>query len=153
MPYYTSEECSTAITSLITSNLDSLTPGGGDKIQGVYAAEQRLVPKFPAVMVAPGPIGRVLVQTGMQVELSIRVLIYIMHAKINKTKTQRTHEDQQMARNIVNLLHLNKTLGQNVITSLVETEVPGSLAGPQGLAVVGTRLTWVATQREHIWQN
>jgi len=151
MPFYTTEECATYISDLIWANRATLTPAGGDEIAGVYPAEQRIVPKYPAVMVVPGPIGRQLVQTGMQVELVLRVFIYLMHAKLTKTRTRRTQEDLQLGRNVVNLLHNDFKLGGNVVTSLVEAEDPGSLAGPQGLAVVGNRLTWRGQQREHIW--
>ena len=151
MPFYSSEECATFISELLAANKSEFTPPGGDEVKDIYPAEQRLVPKFPAFLIVPGPINRQLVQTGMQAELSLRVFIYIMHAKLTKTRSERTQEDIRMARKVSQFLHANKKLDGNVIHSLVEAEIPGSLAGPQGLAVVGTRLDWVATQREVLW--
>src|SRR5688500_4568309 len=151
MPFYSTEECATEISELLAANKSQFTPTGGDEVKDIYPAEQRLVPKFPAFLVVPGPIGRQLVQTGMQAELTLRVFIYIMHAKLTKTRTERTQEDIRMAEKVSQFLHENKTLDGNVIHSLVETETPGSLAGTQGQAVVGTRLDWVAMQRKHLW--
>lgn len=151
MPYYTTEECSTAIAAYLESIKAQLTPTGGDPVQDIWPAEQKLVPRYPAIMVAPGPLSRMLVATGMQVELTLRVMIYVMHAKLTKTRTQRTQEDIKMSREVVKKLHENRTLSGNVVVGLVTGEDPGSLAGPQGLAVVGTRLTWEGQQREKLW--
>ena len=153
MSFYTTEECATFIRDYIWTNRATLTPNGGDPLEAAYGADQRIVPKYPAVMVVPGAIERVLVQTGMQVELILRVAVYVMHGRLSKTNTQRTVEDLKMARNIVNLLHANQRLDGNVITGMVENEAPGAMPGPSNSLIKGTRLLWRAQQREHIWQT
>jgi len=153
MPFYSTEECATFIKDLIWDNRASLTPVGGDELKAAYPADQKLIPTFPSVIVVPDTVERELVATGMQVALMLNVQIYVMHAKLTKTKTRRTQEDIQMARNIVTLLHQNRTMDNNVIVGVVFREDPGRLSTPQGQAVVGTRLSWRAEQREHIWAS
>ncbi len=141
MPYYDNLDVIDALYTKFTTNKSTL----GIKFVGY--ADEELLPKYPALVLASGNLAREIYSThGFRNE--ILVDIFILHAALNKSRKARTREDLLLCRAIVNLLHLDMTLNGNVINGFVASEVPGEVVNDRGDPVVGTRLTWTCQIRE-----
>lgn len=73
--------------------------------------------------------------------------IYVMHGKLTLDRQQRNKADLELATRVTNLLHVDRTLGGQVVSSLVKSEEPGTVS-TQNDTIIGTQLRFVATQRE-----
>lgn len=105
--------------------------------------DEPLLPKYPAALVMAAPFKKDIHGTHTWL-LTMRAEIYIMHAKMTEKRATRNKEDLQLATRVVAFLELDMSLGQRLIHSFVESEVPGAMPPrtEKGAAVVSTRLAW-----------
>lgn len=136
--YATPEEVLDHLYNLLVANKTSLGLGF------VGYAEERLIPKYPAVQVAAEPLIRELHGTH-QFKVTFNMSLWVYHAKLTDSHRVRTRNDLLTVTAIRNLLHANLTLGGNIIFGYVDSENPGVLASPKNDPVVGTRMTWTGT--------
>lgn len=145
MPYFTEpEEALDYIYNLLVENQGPLGLGY------VGYADEKLLPKYPAVVVSFNtPVDRVLGPTGT-FNLTWVVQIIVYHARLTASHKTRTREDMQLAAAIRNLLHTDYQAGGGVIFGFVVSERPGLLADDKGQANVSTMLIWTGDSRAPI---
>ena len=122
----------------------------GDSALGFkYVAkyDERLLPQYPAVLIMGGPLQKEVHGTHT-FAVSLRVDIYLFHAKLTEDRQTRNYNDLVKATQLVNLLEADPTLGGRVIFGWVESEVPGVNPPRQARAetVISTRISYQATQ-------
>jgi hypothetical protein len=136
------------IVDMIVARLEAQSGPLGLKYVGAY--DEKLIPKYPAVVVLPGPRAKQLhgthtFQTAFQVEL------YIYHANLTLNKRERSKADLQLVERIETELDsdfrwIDEDGGASLIHGYVTNENPGILqprVGKTG-SVICTRLTWNA---------
>lgn len=114
---------------------------------GMY--DETLIPKYPAMVISPGPTAKTIVGTH-KFEIQFRTIIWVYHARLTLTHQQRSLADLQLASAITALLDADIQMSDNVIHSYVESEVPGVIQPrtTKSDAVVGTRLShWALAQK------
>ena len=136
--YSTPEEVIDHFYNLLVANQTALGLGF------VGYAEERLVPKYPAVQVSAEPLTRELHGTH-QFKVDFNLSFWVYHAKLTESHRVRTKNDLLKVTEIRNLLHSDFTLGGMIIFGFVDSENPGVLAQARGDASVGTRMTWTGT--------
>jgi hypothetical protein len=113
-------------------------------------ADERLLPKYPAVVVSLNvPVDRTLGPTGT-FNLGWAVQLVVYHAKLTRGHRTRTREDMQLAAAIRKKLHEDYKAGGGVIFGYVRSERPGIIADDRGTANVATSLIWTADSRAPI---
>jgi len=143
----TPEECVEAISELISDNAERLG------IQYVGKNDERLLPRYPAVVVSGG-MKRKEVHATHTFNVELYTTIWVYHAAITKTHQERSMEDMVFATALEALLEDDKTLGQRVIFCYVESSVPGVYAprSGRGEPVVGTKINWYALSQKR-WED
>lgn len=137
--YVTNEECLDAIKALIEdANLN---------LGYIGDSEEALVPKYPAVLVTAGEKSRIVHATAT-FKLNLNVVIWVYHAKLTDTHSQRTRADAELCTEIEDVVHADPTLGQNVIFGFIDSVVPGVVATPKKAPIVGSRMTWTGVSEE-----
>lgn len=119
-------------------------------INYVGFGNERLLGKYPSVVVTPDPLDRSVVATH-QFAVILNVSIWVYHAKLTEGHKIRTMEDIKLAEEVTKALHADYTLGGNVVFGFVDGETPGAVARlvqGKAQAVIGTRLTWTAESRQ-----
>lgn len=111
--------------------------------------DEKRLPTYPAVVVSAGPRGKEVHGTHT-FAVTLRVLLWVYHAKLDESHRQRSIDDLALVEAIENLLETDMTLGGKVIFGFVEDEQPGVMQPKSAKSelVVGTKMTWVgATQK------
>jgi hypothetical protein len=103
--------------------------------------DERVITKYPAVVVDSGPTEREIHGTH-KFKNTFHIVFWVYHAGMNLTYQRRTQEDLLLVREITNLLHSDLTLGGNIVFGYIDSSIPGLFQRPKGSAVVGTRMTW-----------
>lgn len=112
-------------------------------LEYVAKYDEPLLPKYPAVQIMSAPFDKQLHGTHTW-SLTLRAIIYVMHARMTESRRTRNYEDLLLATQVVEYLESDLKLGGRVIHSWVESETPGAVPPrtSRGAAVVSTRLTW-----------
>jgi hypothetical protein len=106
--------------------------------------EEVLYPSYPAALVQPGNFQKDLHGTATFL-VTLRAVIYIMHADLTQAKRARSLEDCLLATQVIQLIEGdNLTLGGHVIAGHIESEqfAPLPPRSQQSPAVISTRLQW-----------
>jgi hypothetical protein len=113
-------------------------------IEFVGAYNERLLPRYPAIVLTAGSVDKELHGTHTFL-MRIRIFIYVYHAQMRLNDAQRSLADLTLATDVVEFVERDMTLGEKIIQGWVETEFPGArqIDVNKGLVVVGTRLTWM----------
>lgn len=115
-------------------------------LEYVAYADDTLVPKYPAAVVAPG-------ETTSQVHGTHYFLrrftleILVMHARMTKSRAIRIKEDLELTTRLVDVLAVDPDCGENCVFSFVSNETPINIANDRNQPVVGTHLLWQAEAR------
>jgi hypothetical protein len=112
-------------------------------IEFVATHEERLIPRYPAVVISAGVVTKE-VHATHTFNVTLRCIIWVYHANLTETHRERNQHDLELATALIALLEDDKTFGNRLIFSFVESETPGVLAARFGRsdAIVGTRLAW-----------
>jgi hypothetical protein len=121
-------------------------------IRFVGYGEERLIPEYPAVLVAAGPIVRE-VHSTHTFQLTMIAELWIYHAKLSESHHMRTRQDLELVTRVREVLHDNLTCNdeaglKQVIFSYVNAEDPAFIRRPRNEAVVGSRITWNCVTQE-----
>jgi hypothetical protein len=145
--FYSNDQCVQYIHNVLDAYKGNFT-AGNQVVMGVYYGDVNVIREYPAIVVVPMPMLRVPRETGYFLD-TFTINVFIYHANITKSKTDRNKEDMQLATQVTRFLHSSphNRLGGGVIQGWVQREESGRLIGPRG-AVVGTRLEWTGMQRE-----
>lgn len=117
------------------------------EIAFVSKGEERLIPEYPAVLVAPEGKSRDLHGTHT-FQLRFFFTLWVYHARMEKSHSQRLEDDILLVENIEDFLHGNLGLGGRVIQGWVTSENPGFFNRAKGEVVVGTRMVYEAISQE-----
>lgn len=110
--------------------------------------EMRL-PQYPAVVVSAA--GRTKELHGTHTfAVTLRVLLWVYHAKLDVGHRQRSDEDLMLVEGIEEVLESDMTFGERIIFGYVEDQQPGVMQPKSAKSelVVGTRMTWVAASQK-----
>lgn len=119
-------------------------------INYVGYGDERLLGKYPSLVVTPDPLTREVSGTHT-FRIGINVSIWVYHANLAVGHKIRTMEDIRLAEEVTKLLHRDYTMGGNVVFGFVDGEQPGVISrvvGGRAQSVVGTRLTWSAISQQ-----
>lgn len=113
-------------------------------IEFVGAYNERLLPRYPAIVLSAGSVDKELHATHTFL-MRIRVFVYVYHAQMRLNDAQRSLEDLKLSSDVVQFMERDMSLGGKIVQGWVETEFPGArqVDVTKGLVVVGTRLTWM----------
>lgn len=132
---------------MVTDRLETQSGPLGLRYVGKY--DEQIIPEYPAVVVVPGPRGKVI--HGLRTyNVALRLDLYIYHANITMTKRERSKADLQLVSLIEQELEKDLRWNGNLIHAYVSSEEPGVLQprANKSTMVICTRLTWTAmTQR------
>ncbi len=133
----TPEEAIDMLYQLINDNAGML----GMEYVGRY--DENLLPRYPNIVISPGQKNKE-VHATHTFNVQLRATLWIYHAKLTVTHTERSEEDLAFATAVENLIEEDKTFGGRVIFSFVESSTPGVIAPRigKGDGIVGTRLAW-----------
>lgn len=115
-------------------------------ISYVTISSDRLLPEYPAAIVAYDGLSRE-DHTTHYFKVIIRCDIMLLHGNLDVPRQERIIEDLELVTRVVQSLHSDRTLGGEVIHSFVSSEDAGAVE-TENITVVGTRLSFVAEQRE-----
>jgi hypothetical protein len=118
-------------------------------LQYIGKYDEKMIPKYPAVVVSAGGVTKVIGGTH-KYTLEIRTFVWVYHGKATLTYTERSLADLQLATAIVASVEADMTLGGNVVHGYFVDETPGVLQprATKSDLIVGTRLAhWVMTQK------
>jgi hypothetical protein len=132
---------------LLTYLRDRLeTEKGSLGLAYVTIAGDRLTPEYPAAVISYDRTTRE-DHTTHYFLVQVYCDILLLHASLNESRQERTLSDLELVTRVVTSLHADRTLGGEVIHSYVQSEDAG-VAESENLTIVGTRLSFVAEQRE-----
>lgn len=139
-------------TEEVVSYMEALFSVEGEGLGFAYVGlgNEQLVPKFPALIIVPGPVVREIHGTH-QFKVTFNEVMYIYHAELSISHKARTIEDLKLVAAVVDRLHEDMTLGGNVIYGWVDSEAPGMLHRQTEsftTSIVGTRITWQGEVRQ-----
>lgn len=140
---YSAKEARNLVKDKITTNMTTLGIGY------VGVDDEKRLPRYPAVVVSVGPRDKQLHSTG-SFAVSLRVFIWVYHAKLDIGHRERSDDDLDLATAIESLLESDMTWGDTLIHSWVESQVPGLFQprAEKSDLVIGTRLTWVGLSQQ-----
>jgi hypothetical protein len=138
------EEAVEMLYDLIRENAGVL----GMEYVGQY--DENLLPRYPNVVISPGVKTKEVHGTHTFL-VTLRCILWIYHAQLTVTHTERSQEDLAFATAIETLIETDKTFGQRVIFGFVESSTPGIIAARtgKGEGIVGTRLAWECITEQH----
>ena len=144
--FSTPEEILDYLHDLMTLNMEQFG------VRFVGYGEERLIPEYPAILVAAGPVTRE-VHATHTFQLTLICELWIYHAKLSESHHIRTREDLLLVTAVREVLHDNLTCpaengDKQVIFSYVNAEDPAIIRRPRNEAVVGTRCEWNALTQE-----
>ena len=125
---------------------------GNIGLEYVAFADETLIPKYPAAIVAPAQTTTEMVAT-RQFKRIFYVEILVMHAKLTVSRAIRKKEDLELTTRVVDVLHDHYTCGDlltgvnQAVFSYVTSEVPQNIAANKNTPVIGTQLSWQAEVR------
>lgn len=122
------------IYDLLTDNKQELG------IEDVFDGDQELIPRTPAICVLIGDYGRELTGAPFRTDNAFTIYLMVYHAKIQDNQLNY-RECNELAEAVMDLMHQNKTLGDNVIHGFVTSIEPGYVRQGRSLSYV-SRLTW-----------
>lgn len=108
---------------------------------------ERLIREYPAVLVSPEGTARDIHGTHT-FSLMFTLNLWVYHAKLDRSHSQRTLEDLLLVSSITDKLHEDMTLGRRLIFGFITQESPGFFNRPKGEAVVGTRMVYEGRSQE-----
>jgi hypothetical protein len=113
-------------------------------IEFVGGYNERLLPRYPAIVVSAGGVDKELHGTHTFL-MRIRVFVYVYHAQMRLNDVKRSLADLQLATAVMEFMERDMTLGDRIIQGWVESEFPGArqVNSDKGQVVVSTRLTWM----------
>lgn len=126
-----------------------LVKGSTLPVEYIATYEEKLTPRYPALLIQPGTVDKVVHGTHT-FGIVLRAYFYLLHSNLSVSKRSRSLDDLLLATQLVNLLEQSMSLGGKIIHGFVETETPAALPprSARGSAVVSTRLLWSGvTQR------
>jgi hypothetical protein len=136
------------LVDMVGDRLEAQSGPLGLKFVGKYS--EKLIPKYPAVIVVPGPRAKNLHGTHT-FQVALELHLYVYHANLNATKRERSKEDLQLVARLEEELESDfrwedETGGARVIHGFVASEEPGLLQPSvnKSSVVICTRLTWRA---------
>jgi hypothetical protein len=136
------------LIDMVVARLEAQSGPLGIKFVGAY--EEKLIPRFPAVVVVPGGQAKTFHGTHT-FQINATLYFYIYHANLTLTKRERSKADLQLVSKLETELDsdmgwTDETGSRRVIQGWVEQEEPGILQprASKGDAVICTRLTWRA---------
>src|SRR5881275_187109 len=111
--------------------------------QFVGKNDEKLIPRYPAIIVSPGPKSKE-VHATHTFNVEHRVFLWIYHAKMTETYRERSDNDIALAEAVEALLEENLEWDDQIIFGFVENSQPGILQprSERSDIVVGTRLSW-----------
>lgn len=113
----------------------------------VKFGSERLIREYPAVLVVPEGIQRTIHGTHT-FSLTITCNLWVYHARLDISHSQRSEEDLELTSSITEKLHEDMTLGSRLIFGWVTSENQGFFNRPKGEAVVGTRMVYEGLSQE-----
>ena len=137
------------ITDAIYNKLVDKQGKLGFQYVGKY--DEKRLPKYPSVVVAPGDFGKVLHGTNtFNVEMSVQLWVY--HGDMTVPHKTRTDEDLRLVERVETLLEEDYTLGGLVIFGFIATQVPGIVqpSSSKTDVIAGTRMDWVALSQRRM---
>lgn len=139
----TPEEAVEMLYDLIRENAGLL----GMEYVGQY--DENMLPRYPNVVISPGIKTKEL-HASHTFLVTLRCVLWVYHAKLTETHTERSKEDLAFATAIEALVEDDKEFGGRVIFSFVESSTPGVIAPRtgKGEGIVGTRLAWECTTQQ-----
>jgi hypothetical protein len=124
--------------------VDMLTEySGALGIEAIGSYDEKLLPRYPAVVVTPGTTQKSLHATHT-FNITFVCAFYVYHARLTDTYKARSKADLELATSIITLLEADMSLGNNIIQGWVESDTPGVMQprSAKGAMVVGTRINW-----------
>jgi hypothetical protein len=115
-------------------------------LEYVVFGDGQLLPVYPAAAVVDDGLAREDHGTHMFL-ITISCDVFLMHANLGVDRAQRTREDLQLATRVVNLLHEDRSLGGEVVSSYVSAEQPNTVS-TRNDTILGTQITFTAQNRE-----
>lgn len=109
-------------------------------IQQVFYGDQTLLPKTPAVCVAPGNKTRSWSGATLRTENMFETYVFVYYGKIQDVQLN-THAAQTLADAVEDLVMADIKLGGIVIWTLCTQNEPGMIS-KQGSLMIGNRLTF-----------
>jgi len=113
-------------------------------IEYVGAYNERLLPRYPAIVISAGGSDKELHGTHTFL-VTTRVFVYVYHAQMRSSDVSRNLADLELATAVVDFMERDMTLGNRIVQGWVEAEFPSArqLNATKGEVVVSTRLTWM----------
>lgn len=109
---------------------------------GFLGLNERLTPKYPAVVVVPGgkaqqPHATHVFMVGLQ------VIINVYHSSLRDSTPDRTRKDLKLVADIENVIHSDPQMnfGGRVVMAYVSEHMPRVAMRPQSEVVIGTQMT------------
>lgn len=131
-----SSEVTTYISNLLKERMIEL------EIKDVWYGDQNNIPRFPAVAVEPGPFNRGLSGIGGKGRTDNTITVYLLVYNNNIKDVQKTRQDtDQLAEQLMDVLHEDVTMGGLVIHGFVNTIEPGYTVRGNNL-LRSSRVTW-----------
>lgn len=116
--------------------------------------EDRLIPRYPAILVNTGPLTREW-HTTHRWQLTIMLEMFVYHANLEGDRRVRTREDLQLVANVRAHLHdptqrrLRNSVGEaQAVESFINAEDPVTIGRLRGDQVIGTRLEYTVISQE-----
>lgn len=118
--------------------------------------EERLIPEYPAILIAAGPVTREIHGTHT-FEITFMLEMWVYHAKLSESHRIRTRDDLKLVTEIRNIMHANLRLYADIDTppatdpqivfGHVSAEDPAFINRGKGEGVVGSRIEWTGTSQ------
>lgn len=136
------------VQSLVDLVQSSAVPSIVDRVDDVYYGEQRLIPRFPAIVVEALPKDRGYANT-RQYSITFGVSFLILWGSVDGTAEINRKEVDQKAEALEDILHTDKSLGGLLIRDtgrVTRIEPRVNLRGAPKIRA--SRLTWMGESRE-----
>lgn len=126
---------------------DKLTLHQGELgLQYIVTGDGQLLPTYPAAVIDYEGTTRE-DHTTHYFLITIECSIYLLHGNLGLDRSARTIADLELATRVTSLLHQDRTLGGQVVSSIVSKEEQGTIATKND-TIIGTQLTFTAENRE-----
>jgi len=109
-------------------------------LEEVYDGDEQLIPKTPSVCVIMGNKNRLLSGVPFRTDNTFEIFLMVYHGKIQDSQLNQ-RECMNLAEAIEDYLHLDKTMGDNVIHGYCTGIEPGALRLGNTMMFV-SRITW-----------
>lgn len=122
------------------------TRRGDIGLEYIAYGDEKLLPRYPASVVAPGET--VTAKHGTHYFMRTYFIeILVLHAAMSRTRAMRTKEDLEMTTRLTDALAEDPTCGGLAIFSYVTNESPQNVATDKNVPVVATQVSWQAESR------